>query len=96
MRYAILDTLSGYVWWVGTADDAVAACVAADEECGGRYVLGRYVETSEREARTSESVYDVREAPSGFDVDDGTDRDEISRVEELPRVGFFRFVEDSD
>ncbi len=95
MRYAIIETNSGYVWWWGgDAEDALGACYAADDEVGPRPVAGHYEEISAHEARTTEGAYDVREVPDGFDLTDGTDRYEIARVEALPRAGFFRFVED--
>ncbi len=95
MRYVIIETNSGYVWWCGDAEDAIGACERADAEIGGR-VGGEYAEISEHEARTTEGAYDVREAPAGFDVDDGARRAEIARAQALPRVGFFRFVADDD
>lgn len=92
MRYAILESNTGFVWGVVDAESPLAACSAVDAEIGGYPFDGEYQEVTASELRTSRGCYDVRIAPEGFDVQDGQDREEISAVEALPRAGVFAWV----
>lgn len=87
--YAIIESNTGFVWAVVDADDALAACYAADRETGGRPEDGQYEPAPTSDLRSTRGVYDVREAPAGFDVDDGQDATEIERVQALPRAGIY-------
>lgn len=93
MRYAVLETNSGYVWAVVDAQSPLDACYEADNRAGGSPEdfngVGKYVEVSVSDINTTKGHYDVREAPSGFDVQDGQDREQIAAVEALPRAGVF-------
>lgn len=88
-RFAVLESNSGYVWGVVSAESAFAACSAVDAEVGNRPESGKYESVSVGELRTTQGVYDVRSAPAEFDVADGQDRDAIAAVEALPRAGVF-------
>lgn len=91
-RFAIIESYSGYAWGVVDAETALAACAACDAEYGGDRGEGAYEEVSASELRTTRSLFDVRTAPAGFDVQDGQDREEIAAVEALPRAGVFGWV----
>jgi hypothetical protein len=91
-RFAIIESNSGYVWGIVDAETALDACYACDEEIGGRPYEGTYEEVSGADLRTTRGVYDVREAPAGFDVRDGQNRESIAAVEALPRAGLFCWV----
>lgn len=91
-RFAIIESNSGFVWGVVDAESALAACSVVDNEIGGRPATGFYEPASESELRTTRVVYDVREAPEGFNVDDGQDPEQIAAVEALPRAGLFGWV----
>lgn len=92
-RFAILESNSGFVWGVVDANSALEACHAVDSELGdgGRYV---YEAVNASELRSTRGCFDVRIAPSGFDVEDGQDLSSIADVEALPRAGIFASVED--
>lgn len=92
MRFAIIESNSGFVWGVVSADDALAACYVMDAEIGGRPDDGAYEAVSVGELRTTRGVYDVRVAPADFDVQDGQDPGAIAAVEALPRAGIYRWV----
>lgn len=91
-RFAIIESNSGYVWGVVDAESALAACSACDEQAGGDRGDGEYQPASVSDLRTTRGVYDVREAPAGFDVQDGKDAQSIAAVEALPRAGIYGWV----
>ena len=91
-RFAILESNSGYVWGVVSAESALAACALVDAETGARPEAGTFESVSVGELLTTRGVYDVRTAPAHFDVADGQDRAEIAAVTALPRAGVFGWV----
>lgn len=91
-RYAILESNTGYVWWVGEAESPLAACYAMSAEVGSQDrddEDGAYEEAADRRAG---DVLDVRLAPAGFDVRDGQDEDAIADVQALEPAGVFQWV----
>jgi hypothetical protein len=93
MRFAIIESYTGYVMGVVDAESAADACAAVDAETGNARHDGAYEEVCVSELRTTRGVYDVRVAPAGFDVKDGQDPDEIAAVVTLPRAGVFGWVQ---
>lgn len=91
-RFAIIESNTGYIWGVVDAETAPAACAVCDAQVGGDRGDGAYEEVGAAELRTTRGGYDVRNAPAGFDVQNGQDRDEIAAVEALPRAGLFGWV----
>lgn len=83
-RFAVIDTNTGFVWYVGDAASPEAACAQATQETTGE--RHEYAKVSPREAGDGYLVY---AAPAGFEVDDGQHASEIERVEALPLVGRF-------
>ena len=91
--YAIIDTNSGYVWGVVESDTARQACYDVDMQAGSWHEeAGEYQELSQGEIRSGRSLYDVRIAPEGFDVQDGQDADAIAAVDALPRAGLYTWA----
>ncbi len=90
--FAIIESYSGFVWGVVTAESALDACSACDDQAGGHRGRGQYEECDTSELRTTRGVYDVRIAPDGFDVQDGQDPADIAQVQALPRAGVFGWV----
>lgn len=89
--FATIELNSGYVWWVGAADDAADACARSDAETGGEY--GRkFDQISRSEINSSAGGYAVYEVPAGFDVTDGQNEEQIAAVEAQRLVGYFRAV----
>lgn len=87
-RFALLNGHTGYVWWVGNAENAAAACMAADAEIGGRPYESRYeYEPASRAEAEMQNGYLVYSAPSDFDVEDGMSSAEIERVIALDYAG---------
>lgn len=84
--FALIDNCSGFVWWVGAAATPEEACAAATLETGGD---AQSYEAAHQLA-SNEGGYHVYEAPSGFDVNDGQDQNEIDAVSTMPLVGKFR------
>jgi hypothetical protein len=89
MRFAIIDSYSGFVMGVVDAASAADACAAVDAEAGNGRHDGKYIEVDASELLTTRCLYDVRVAPAGFGVDDGQDPDQIATVDALPRVGVY-------
>lgn len=83
VRYALIDAISGFVWWVGEADSPEAACQQADMGTNGE-CRGEYRQIPKREAADG---YFVFSAPRGFEVDDGQASEEIQAVLDLELVG---------
>lgn len=95
-RYAIIETNSGYVWGVVNAQSALDACTEVDKAVGGDPGEGWYQTVPAGEWNTDRGYYDVRQAPEGFDVDDGQDREQIAAVNALPRVGMFQWIDEGN
>jgi hypothetical protein len=93
MRFAIIDSYTGYVMGVVDAASAADACAAVDAEAGNARHDGAYEEVCVSELRTTRCVYDVRVAPAGFDAQDGQDPDAIAAVSRLPRAGVFGWAQ---
>lgn len=83
IRYALIETGSGFVWWVGEAADPIDACRKADREIDPSEAAVRtYREVTRYEStHSSDGGYLVFEVPAGFDVDNGQDSAEIEAVE---------------
>lgn len=82
-RFALIEAISGFVWWVGEADSPEAACQLADTETGNQ-PHGEYRQIPRREAANG---YFVFSAPKGFEVNDGQASEEIQAVLDLELVG---------
>lgn len=86
--FALIDNCSGFVWWVGAAETAAAACTKA--------TLENSLEAVEYEATSNlasnEGGYHVHVAPDGYACLDGQDELAIAEVSAMPLVGMFRAV----
>jgi hypothetical protein len=93
MRFAVIDSYTGFVMGVVDAASAENACVAIDVEARNGRHDGAYIEVDASELRTTRCLYDVRVAPAWFCVENGQDPDEIAAVDGLPRAGVFAWVQ---
>ncbi len=94
-RYATIDLNSGFVWWLGYADDPEEACRMSPE--GNDHPVteaGVYKRISPSQAKDTGGGYAVYEIPPDFDIDDGQDRADIAKVEAQRFVGLYRWRDD--
>jgi hypothetical protein len=97
MRFAVIETYTGQIWGVVDAETAEAACAAVDQQTDpSARIGGRYERVPASEARTTRCLYDVRVAPPGFELEDGSDEDVVAAVEALPRAGVYAWVEEDE
>lgn len=89
-RYATIDAHSGFVWWVGEAENPIDACEKSTAATGG----DQSVRYEERGLNGTGISYFVHEVPAGYDVADGQAQDEIEAVEAFRCVGAFAAVGD--
>ncbi len=88
-RYAIIESVTGYVWGVVDASSARDACYTVDRVNGAGPswgAEGTFLRVSARELHTNRSLYDVRLVPPGFDVWDGTSHESVAAVKAMPRA----------
>lgn len=84
-RYAMIDSHTGYVWGIETAESPVAACRQMDYAIDPSAADGRdYEEISQSEARGGRDCYYVYDATT-LAVD--AQRDDAAVVQALPFVG---------
>ena len=83
-RFATIDLNSGFVWWIGDAEDPADACARSHAETGN--TQAEFVECR----GTDGATYAVHEVPAGFDVEDGQQADAIAATEAHPFAGYFR------
>jgi hypothetical protein len=87
-KFATIELYTGYVWWVGEADDALDACHQSHAESGNDPL--DFEEVYESETNDTAGGYAVYEVPADFDVTDGQDANQIAATESHCLVGFFR------
>lgn len=85
-RYALIDTNSGFVWWVGDAASPEEACKKADIDTGGEF-RGEYRHIGWYSYKSGMDGYVVYEVPACFEVNDGQDQEEIATVESMTSIG---------
>lgn len=83
-RFATVDIASGFVWWIGDAEDPADACARSHAETGN--TTAEFVECR----GTDGATYAVHEVPAGFDVEDGQQAAAIAATEAHPFAGYFR------
>jgi len=88
-RFATIELNSGYVWWVGDADDEIDACRKSDAE-GQNEPEGEYRRIMASEINSTAGGYAAHEVPKGFYLTDGQDQHQISAVTAQPLVGYYR------
>lgn len=91
MRFVTIELNSGYVWWVGDADDAVDACNRSDAETGNLHP-GKWERISASEIRSTAGGYAVHSVPDGYEVYDGRDQSAIDAAKAMPLAGYFRRI----
>ena len=82
-HFALIDTNSGCIWWVGSAKSPEEACQQAHKETGNIHTKFRWV----FECRGN--GYFVFETVAGFEVDDGQSEEAIAAVEVMPYLGLY-------
>ena len=76
-RFATIELNSGFVWWIGDADDALQACQRSDVDTGCTDQPGEFIATSLSEIKSTEGGYAVYPVPADYDVQDGQDQEAI-------------------
>lgn len=84
-RFATIDLASGFVWWVGDAEDPADACARSHAETGN--TPAEFVACTRTDGA---ATYAVHEVPAGFDVEDGQQAAAIAATEAHPLAGYFR------
>ena len=84
-RVATIDLASGFVWWVGDAEDPADACARSHAETGN--TPAEFVACTRTDGA---ATYAVHEVPAGFDVEDGQQAAAIAATEAHPLAGYFR------
>lgn len=90
-QYALIDTFSGFVWYVGHAASPEQVCADADLVIGNEH--RKYAATHQLAA--NESGYQVYAAPAGFTCDDGSEQANIDAVAAMPLIGLYHAVEET-
>ena len=90
-RYALIDSHTGYVWGIATAESPEAACAVVDRDVDPSegYARGYETITARDRSRDHYLVYDATTLTG--EIGDGQDDETIDRVSALPlvaRVGF--------
>lgn len=98
-KYIMIDNNCGFVWGDAEAETPQEACAALDAKVGPP-AFPREYEEKNRPDFSNETGYHVYDG-TGFDLDaidggDGQGKALIAAVEALPKVGYFKVIEQTD
>ncbi|MDE3011036.1 MAG: hypothetical protein KGI67_09125 [Pseudomonadota bacterium] len=93
-KFAVIEQLTGYMWWIGDARDPIDACKNADLHSPmAAPVEAREFEQIDGSRIGSQSAYAVYSVPAGLLVTDGADDVQIDAVTSPALVGYFRAID---